>query len=76
MGSQTQPQTQQSLPWWWPHLFTALCALIAIMLGALDHFIASDRWGMTTDLMLIGAGLLTGGVSLGHFVGWPQQPPQ
>ena len=63
------------IPWWWPHLVVGFFCLAAIVLGALDHFIANDRWGTATDLMLIGSGLTGGGVTIGHLVGWPQSPP-
>jgi len=74
--STNTPSATNQLPWWWPHLVAGTFCMVAIVLGSLDHFLAADRWGQSTDLLLIGAGLTGGGVDLGHFVGWPQTPPQ
>lgn len=67
--------TATQLPWWWPHLVVGFFCVVSIVLGSLDHFLANDRWGTLVDLGFIGAGLTGGGVTLGHAVGWPTEPP-
>lgn len=47
----------------WPHLTVAAGAVVAIALGAADHFLAHDAWGQGVDLSLIWAGLGTLGVT-------------
>lgn len=71
--SPSQPSQQASqMPWWFSHIIVGFFCLLAIVLGSLDHFVAADRWGVAVDLGLIGAGLTTGGVTLGHAWALPQ----
>lgn len=48
---------------YWPHLTAAGGALVAVALGAADHFVAHDSWGTGVDLSLIWAGLGALGVT-------------
>lgn len=67
--------TSNATPWWWAHLVVGFFALTAIVLGSLDHFLAKDAWGVGTNLLLIASGLTAGGVTIGHAIALPQNPP-
>lgn len=52
-----QPPSEGFWATYWPHLTVALGCVIAIGLGAVDHFVAHDSWSQGVDLSLIWAGL-------------------
>lgn len=55
--------TPSFLSTFWPHLTAALGALVAVGLGAADHFAAANGWGVGVDLSLIWGGLGALGVT-------------
>jgi hypothetical protein len=62
--SPAPPPSQPSfIDQFWPHLTVAGGAVAAVALGAADHFLAHDAWGVGVDLSLIWAGLGALGVA-------------
>ena len=61
----TTPPTDQPsfVERFWPHFTAAGGAVAAVALGAADHFVAHDSWGIGVDLSLIWAGLGALGVA-------------
>lgn len=63
MASPAPASNQSVLERFWPHITAGVGAVAAIALGAADHFVAHDAWGIGVDLSLIWGGLGALGVA-------------